>query len=750
MRNTLNRFYFSFPVQLLVMHLKKNHLMMVLWVLLIGFVTQTFSRRFGIPYLFLDPEYLGEVNWLSFFLTGICCGIFIMSFNISSYILNSFRFPFLASLSKPFQKYAINNFIIPVLFLLIYIAQVFVFQTGQQLTGNTEILIEILSFLAGVVLVIQGVLRYFQLTNKDIHKLFGVRHSDHEHEDERYQAALNTELIPQKSRRVETSEKQWKVLTYLSSPFRVRLVRDTSHYKHYMLQSVFKQNHMNAAFMEMITIGLFILLGLFRDFEVIQIPASASLFLLFSMVLMVAGVIRFWAKAWALTAIVAGFIVINFLSGLEIFNPESRIFGLDYNGNRKAYNLENIIHHQHDSTINQDIAATIQILERWKMDCQNKGVSKPKLGIVAVSGGGLRASLFTFLSLTAGDSITNGALFDNTRLITGSSGGMIAACYYRSTKLESDSNLTSEHIKRVSGDLLNSTTFSMIVSDLFLNIQREHYKGNSYFKDRGYAFERKLNNNLGGHLGKPLSYFKSAELNAKIPMVIISPTIVNDGRSLYVSPIGVSYMITKSVKSENGHEPLPDGIEYAKFFSDRHPEEASLSDLLRANATFPYIMPAVSLPTEPMINVMDAGIRDNYGIRNASRFLYVFREWIAQNTSGVVLLQIRDNHKRTDLENKNSQSIASRLLSPLQNLSGNFLLMQDYSQDEQIPFISDFLNCPFHYVKLEVPIMDEKIALSWHLTEKEKLTLQQAVRSAANQSELERLKQLFQAPSKNQ
>jgi hypothetical protein len=46
--------------------------------------------------------------------------------------------------------------------------------------------------------------------------------------------------------------------------------------------------------------------------------------------------------------------------------------------------------------------------------------------------------------------------------------------------------------------------------------------------------------------------------------------------------------------------------------------------------------------------------------------------------------------------------------------------------------------------------MDEKIALSWHLTEKEKLTLQQAIRSAANQSELERLKQLFQAPSKNQ
>ena len=156
-------------------------------------------------------------------------------------------------------------------------------------------------------------------------------------------------------------------------------------------------------------------------------------------------------------------------------------------------------------------------------------------------------------------------------------------------------------------------------------------------------------------------------------------------------------------------------------------------------------MPAVSLPTEPVTNVMDAGIRDNYGIRNATRFLYVFREWISANTSGVVLVQIRDNHKRTDLENKNSQSILSRLLSPLQNLSGNFLLMQDYSQDEQIQYVSDFLNCQFEYIDLEVPLMDEKVALSWHLTEQEKQRIQRAVYSPENKREIQRLSKLFPA-----
>ncbi len=34
---------------------------------------------------------------------------------------------------------------------------------------------------------------------------------------------------------------------------------------------------------------------------------------------------------------------------------------------------------------------------------------------------------------------------------------------------------------------------------------------------------------------------------------------------------------------------------------------------LRINATFPYVLPNVWLPSKPVIDVMDAGLRDNYG-----------------------------------------------------------------------------------------------------------------------------------------
>ncbi|HRF15833.1 MAG TPA: patatin-like phospholipase family protein, partial [Bacteroidia bacterium] len=87
-KDRLKIFWLSFPVQLVIMHVKKSQLLLVYWLILFACVTQNFGNRFGIPYLFLDPEYMGKVSWLAFFIIGICLGVFIMAYNISSYMLN--------------------------------------------------------------------------------------------------------------------------------------------------------------------------------------------------------------------------------------------------------------------------------------------------------------------------------------------------------------------------------------------------------------------------------------------------------------------------------------------------------------------------------------------------------------------------------------------------------------------------------------------------------------------------------------
>jgi hypothetical protein len=74
----------------------------------------------------------------------------------------------------------------------------------------------------------------------------------------------------------------------------------------------------------------------------------------------------------------------------------------------------------------------LHTLEQWKND--NAALSnraKPPLVIVNTSGGGLRSTLWTLRCLQHADSLLGGGLMERTMLMTGSSGGLIGAAYYR-------------------------------------------------------------------------------------------------------------------------------------------------------------------------------------------------------------------------------------------------------------------------------------------------------------------------------
>src|SRR6185437_16789432 len=104
------RAFYFYPLQLLLMTLKENLVYVFLWVLFFGFITRAVASKYGVPYLFLYPYYLNHVGVRAYFILGFSCGGFIMAYNISSYIVNSFRFPFLATLERPFFIYCLNNF----------------------------------------------------------------------------------------------------------------------------------------------------------------------------------------------------------------------------------------------------------------------------------------------------------------------------------------------------------------------------------------------------------------------------------------------------------------------------------------------------------------------------------------------------------------------------------------------------------------------------------------------------------------
>ncbi|MCB0636487.1 MAG: patatin-like phospholipase family protein, partial [Lewinella sp.] len=156
MRKFGRQVWFSFPIQLLLLHLRSNLLLLSLWVFLLLLVSGRVGHRLGLQYLFLDPEYLGNVNFLSFYLVGLALGGFFMSWNLTTYLLTAHHFPFLASLSRPFTKFSINNALLPAFFGISYMALLAHFQYSFQYLSFGKVAWLIFALLLGAFSLVIG------------------------------------------------------------------------------------------------------------------------------------------------------------------------------------------------------------------------------------------------------------------------------------------------------------------------------------------------------------------------------------------------------------------------------------------------------------------------------------------------------------------------------------------------------------------------------------------------------------------
>jgi hypothetical protein len=173
----MKKLFYFFPTQLLLYHIKRNYLFIIFWAILFGFVIEYLGVKYGIPYLFLSPEYLNKVNFLSFFLLGLSIGIFIMAFHIASYIIMGYRFRFIATLSTAFFKFWINNSTIPLVFLIVFGIKLFIFYSNQTHFSINVTASYYFGFLIGNTVFILFSIFYFNQTNKSLFKLFGDTNS---------------------------------------------------------------------------------------------------------------------------------------------------------------------------------------------------------------------------------------------------------------------------------------------------------------------------------------------------------------------------------------------------------------------------------------------------------------------------------------------------------------------------------------------------------------------------------------------
>lgn len=728
---------YSLPVQLLINHLRHHKSLVIFWVILILLVTQNITKSMGGPYLFLEPEYLNEFSPAAMFILGVSFGIFSLAFQLTSYILDGTRFYFLGEEEQAFLKFSLNNSLLPMIFWVIYLVSFFQFQSSNPEMTTGRMIGYASATVAGgisVSLIFGG---YFWQTNTDLGRLL--------------RQTVAKRLIPKQ-------EEEAKRLLYttirvdyfLAALWKIKTVPKKVLVDKLTLLRILNQNHSNALFAEFVILVLLIVLGIFQEIPFVRIPAGASFMILFSFVIMLMGAVDYWFRRVGVITFALFMLSLVVLNRWELFVGKNYAFGLNYKKEPVTYELNTLKKIATPANYKKDYLTTLQILQNWKKRWHDKyGYNRlPKMVFLCTSGGGHRSAVWTMRALQHADQQMNGQLKDQIVLMCGASGGMLGASYFREQMYQQTMNpkinlYDPQYLDNISRDLLNPVIFNLTTNTLFPSLR---FKDSTFWyeKDRGYYFDEQLTENIDVFADRRLRDYAEPERKAIIPMMILSPSIVNDGRQLLISPQKMSFLM-KSETFNDSYKNEISAVDYAHLFAEHQPGRLHFATALRMNATFPTLLPYVELPTEPRIQVADAGMIDNFGINVSLRFMHVFKDWIRANTAGVVILQFRDTQREAPILPDEPRTVMGKLGDTFGGTYLAFAEGKDFFNDQLLEYAKDWFPNRFNVVDLQyLPKKTfEEAALSFHLTQREKQDVLNSIHHPDNQKAFKILKELL-------
>ncbi|MEZ6142319.1 MAG: patatin-like phospholipase family protein [Zavarzinella sp.] len=369
----------------------------------------------------------------------------------------------------------------------------------------------------------------------------------------------------------------------------------------------------------------------------------------------------------------------------------------------------------------------------------------PPLVIVTATGGANRSGLWTAKVLHELHQRIPG-FPKHLRIITGASGGMVGATYYVGSVQPDGSLQEGFQPTDISQDFLTPIINALVYREIpFSFLPTSHYT-----RDRGEMLDRAMEGEvpnidpfirkrLNNVFARTFADWAESERIGWRPSLIFSPMVVEDGRQLLISNRYVPYLTVNQGNfllpngPEFGSEDAPkeklssseriqreikrgrqtrrrqgkgsediysrSAIEFFRVFPESR-GRFHLSTAARMNATFPFLSPAVSLPTNGVRRVVDAGYLDNTGVKVATSWIYQYRDWLARNTSGVIVVQIRDfaSHQ----ENRNLSLPLTEGGAFLPGLTGPFSAVDharsssaNYRNDAELQQLGEFFQSWF-------------------------------------------------------
>jgi hypothetical protein len=714
-------------MQLILLHLRRYHVFLIFWWLLFATINGQFLYKFGAHRLYLYPEYLGEVNALSTAFVGAAFAIFFMCWNITTFILHSRQVRFLATATQPLLKYSVNNFGLPLILLFVYVVQGWHYASRQELLPGITIVWLAGGFAVGFVLTVLVGFTYFFGADRTIYRQLAPGEK----------AALHRHKL---SRRSGHGGQQgiMRVDWYLEPNLKPRQPRNISHYTPELLDRIFKQHHLAAVISIMLAFGSLVVLGYFLDTPIFQLPAAASITVAFAILIAVAGAVSYFLGKWSLLFVGFLLLLFNFFYQQKILDPRNKAYGLNYTTESSfpPYNRKGLLQGATPAMCTADSLQYIALLNAWKA---RQTEDKPVLVLLACSGGGWRAATLTLHVLHRLDSVSGKHLMQRSFLVSGASGGMIGAAWYRELAWRRHCGQITDaqvryHLHDVSKDLLNPVFSSLVARDVLAPPRRFTYGGQQYLKDRGYAFEYRLNENTHSWLDRTLLQCRALEDTAAVPRLMPHCVVTRDGRKVLIATRPARFMLRPQLNAAVSRPADPDAIDFVSYFDKQQSVNLRMLSALRMNATFPYVLPNVWLPTNPVVDVMDAGFRDNTGLETATRFLYVFRQWIEQNCKTALLVQIRDKEEGGWSDYEESNSIFDLATRPALLTQSNLFRFQEYVQLRQVEWLQQLMGPVFHRVifNYKPSRRDAAAAINFHITQREKMDIAAALKNEEN------------------
>jgi Patatin-like phospholipase len=361
--------------------------------------------------------------------------------------------------------------------------------------------------------------------------------------------------------------------------------------------------------------------------------------------------------------------------------------------------------------------------------------------VVAASGGGITASLWTARVLTTLQEEVGTEFTRSIRLISSVSGGSVGTMYFLDRFTPSGYPAPGDLPKIVEAagaPSLEATAWGVTYPDLFRVFLG--FLPRDKTLDRGWAVEQSWKRHLANP-GRRLSEWRTGVRQGWLPAAVLNATVVETGEQFLLTPLD-----------------LPQDWRARRFYDVYPGYDVPVVTAARLSATFPWVSPITqaitedgSLPPGRELHLADGGYYDNFGVVTAVNWL---RSLVPVHLDelkrrGVLLVLIRAFREEEDPKPAGSRETTGWLyttVGPILTISNVRNSTQAFRNSVELEMLGEDWDRA-HGVKLTTALFElrEKAPLSWKLTRRETEKILAGWNEGKNRAEAERVKALFRS-----